>query len=180
MKNKILTFLGSFTGLAVIIILLSLGACISGPTYKNHDFILKDLNYIDNTFAFQLKLPNPTWKIKGELRRFADGHFIAEVTKNGTNLYLYVVISRHHQDSLEKFASAGSFDPTQSNFTFIAGKPAYFYGKNQSASNNQLRVEVYKFVNDNKGYIISLAYPVGLSADNATMEELDELLNSFM
>jgi len=135
--------------------------------------------YTDTSNNFRLTLPNPEWTIKPTSESLGDALQIASIERDEFSLFTSLAVSRHHQKSLERFASVGTYNPKDSKFTYIAGMPTFYMSKKMEKMGFELRTIVYKFVNNGKGYLFSIAYPAQFTDYEPLEVEIDELLNSF-
>jgi hypothetical protein len=135
--------------------------------------------YADNTNNFKVILPNSGWTINPSSQTLGDALQIAELERDEYSLYTSLAVSKHYQKSLERFASVGTYNPKESKFTYIAGKPAFFMSKKMEKMGFELRSIAYKFVHNGKGYLFSIAYPSQFTGHEPLEREIDELLNSF-
>lgn len=135
--------------------------------------------YTDMSNNFRLTLPNPGWTITPTSESLGDALQIASIERDEYSLFTSLAVSKHHQKSLERFASVGTFNPKDSKFTYIAGKPTFYMSKKMEKMGFELRTIVYKFVNNGKGYLFSIAYPAQFTDHEPLEIEIDDLLNSF-
>lgn len=146
---------------------------------KEHKYNIVNNTYTDQTHNFRVTLPNAEWTIKPSNVPLGDAIQIAELERDEYSLYTSLSVSKHYQKSLNKFASVGTYNPKEAKFTYIAGKRAFYMSKEMESMGFKLNSIGYKFVNDGKGYIFSIAYPVQFAGHEPLHVEIDELLNSF-
>ncbi|MBU1056245.1 MAG: penicillin-binding protein activator LpoB [Proteobacteria bacterium] len=137
--------------------------------------------YTNNTYNFQVTLPNTNWTIESKRETIGNGIQIAVLKRKGYAGFLSSVnISRNHQENLEKFAGAGRHRPDAAKYTYIAGKQAFFTSQLRDYGSYKMVLDMYKFVNNKKGYIFGVGYLPQWSGDELFMTEIDDLLNSFI
>ena len=146
---------------------------------KEHKYNIVNNTYTDETHNFQVTLPNAEWTIKPTNESLGDAIQIAALERDEYSLFTSLSVSKHYQKSLNKFASVGTYNPKESKFTYIAGKSAFYMSKTMNTMGFELNSITYKFVNDGKGYLFSIAYPVQFTGHEPLHVEIDELLNSF-
>ena len=135
--------------------------------------------YINTTYNFQVSVFSDKWKINLKHEEIGDGISVAEFDESVYGAWGMMTISKFPQSSLEKFANVGIYQGDVAKFTFIAGKPAYFESKHVERRGFKITSKIYKFVNNNIGYVFSFGYLSKFDNDEQMQNQFNDILNSF-
>ena len=144
-----------------------------------HKYRITGSTYVDESYNCQISIPNANWNMEAVYDDFGDGRFILSLFRSVYNTAVFVAVSDHRQESLEVLAGKGTYNPKLARFTYIAGNPCFFATKPMKKQGIEMTTVAYKLVNNNIGYIISIAYATMWSQDEGLQTELDDILNSF-
>jgi len=134
---------------------------------------------IDESYNCRISAPNAKWSVEAKYARMGDAMNLGQLNRVEYNACVTLAVSRYRQPTLAAFAGVGSYNPTESRFTYVAGKPCFYATKPVTAQGFTFNTAGYKFVSEGKGYIITIVYPQQFTHHDGLQQEIDEVLNSF-
>lgn len=145
---------------------------------STHKYQVAGDTYTDLTHNVQFRVPNKNWSIEPKEDTRENTIPLVGLSQDVYHAYAILVVSKHPQKNLQEFANVGVYNPNLAKFTYIAGKPAYFATKPMQRSGFNLINQIYKFVNQNTGYIFSVSFLDKWREDEQLLAEIDDILNS--
>ena len=134
---------------------------------------------IDESYNCKISVPNAKWTVEPLYEKTGDCMSLVQCYRAEYKAMVAVAVSKYPQASLAAFAGIGTYNPTDSRFTYVAGKPCFYASKPMTKMGFTFNSVGYKFVSEKRGYMVLIVYPAQFTHHDALQQELDAILNSF-
>lgn len=164
---------------------LALAGCSrpAGGTMKvpasQHVSRVEGRTLIDESYNCKISVPNAKWTVEPQYEKQGDAISLVQCYRAEYNAMVGLAVTTYAQPTLAAFAGVGSYNPTDSRFTYVAGKPCFYATKPMPMKGFTFNSVGYKFVSEKRGYVITVVYPAQFTHHEALQQELDAVLNSF-
>lgn len=162
-------------GAAILVSCLLATGCASGPP----KWRMEGSTYIDETYNCKISAVNDKWSVTPQHESLGDAFALCQLVHADYNAHITLAVSKHRQANLQAFAGVGSYNPTESRFTYVAGKPCFYATKPMTAKGFTFISAGYKFVSNNRGYLLMALFPAQFTHHDGLHRQIDEVLNSF-